>query len=287
MSKENKITLTNTDKILFPESKITKGDIIDYYGKIAPIMLPLIKDRPLTLVRYPATIEKGFFQKDRSDFFPPWIKSVPIEKENGDYIDMVVAHKKESLQYLANLGAIVLHPWLSRCTHIRQPDKIIFDLDPSENNFSLAILAAKDLRNCLSAAGFMPFVMTSGSKGLHVIINIRIKYTFEEIKAYARKLSEQLAQTFPEKYTTEIRKDKRHGRLFIDFLRNAYAQTAVAPYSVRAIESAPVATPLNWDELDDKNLTAQSFNIFNIFDRIEKSKEAWKNFNRSARSVKL
>ncbi|MGC9344469.1 MAG: non-homologous end-joining DNA ligase, partial [Bacteroidales bacterium] len=246
-----------------------------------------IKDRPLTLKRYPDGIDSdGFFQKKKSDYFPEWISSKNLKRKVGNKINMVTLNKKAGLVYLANQACIVLHPWLSKADKPAFPDKIIFDLDPPGDDFGQVKDAAKKLREILTEELDLPvYLMSTGSSGLHVAVPIRRNMKFDEVKDFSRKVATLMADRYPEKYTVEIRKDKRKDRIFIDFLRNEYAQTSVAPYSLRAVKNAPVAAPLSWDELDDFK-GPQSISLQNIFKRMGQKKDPWSDFRKDAKSLK-
>lgn len=280
------LELSNEDKILFPKSKITKGDLIAYYEKVASFMIPKIKDRPVSMLRYPNGIQKeGFFQKNISDYFPKWIKTSSIKRKEKANMKMLVCNDKATLLYLANQACITPHIWLSKIDKLRYPDRMIFDLDPSKNDFCLVKEGAKALREVLEEElNLKTFVMTTGSKGLHVVVPIKRDFDFDAVRAFARGAAQLLSSHYPEKYTTEQRIQKRGKRLFIDYLRNGYAQTGVSPYAVRALEKAPIATPIDWKELG--SVHAQSFHIKNIFQRISKKKDPWKNIETSSRSLK-
>jgi len=281
------VQLSNQDKILFPDAKITKGDVIAYYTKIAPTMLPYMKDRAVTMHRFPDGITKeGFYQKDKSDYFPNWIKHVLIPKEGGKS-DYVVCNDTATLVYLANQACITPHLWLSRLDKLDYPDRMIFDLDPgSKTDFAAVKKAGLLLHKILEDLGLTSFVMTTGSRGLHIVVPLDRKTPFDDVRDCARKIAEQLVAKDPEHYTLEARLAKRCGRLYIDVSRNAFAQTTVAPYSIRARSGAPVATPLEWGELKKKSLQAQSFTIKNVFARLKKVGDPWKKINRSMQSLK-
>ncbi|MFT7250841.1 MAG: bifunctional non-homologous end joining protein LigD [Flavobacterium sp.] len=280
------VIITNTEKVLFPNSGITKKDVILYYEKIADYMLPYMKNRPLTLQRFPKGInEIGFFQKNASDYFPEWILTKQVKKEGG-WVNQVICNDKETLLYLVNQYVITFHLSLSRIDTIKYPDRLIFDLDPPEGNFKLAKDAANILRNFLEDdLELKTFLMTTGSKGLHVVVPLKRHEDFNEVHEFTKQIANYIANKYPNNYTTAIRKNQRKGRLYIDFLRNSYAQTSVAPYSLRAIENTPVATPLYWNELDDIKLNSQFFTINSIFKRLENISNPWFDFNDSAKSI--
>jgi len=276
------VEITNKQKILFPKSKITKEEYVAYYKKIAKKILPFIKDRPLTLKRFPNGIQGiKFFQKKVMDYYPKWIKTVSVKREGKTSIKMPVITNLDSLLYIANqVGE--LHPWLSKIDKLDYPDRLIFDLDPEKNSFTKVIDAAKDLKKLLDILKLPSFLMTTGSKGLHIIVPIKREKTFDEIRAFAKKVATYLANKYSTKYTIETRKDKRKKRVFIDYLRNSFAQTAVSAFSIRAIESAPIATPITFQELN-KILNSQTFNVKNIFKR---SKNPISSLNSRSVSIK-
>ena len=277
---------THKNKVLFPESGITKNDLIQYYDRIANYILPYLKNRPITMQRFPRGIsEKGFFQKHVPVYFPDWITTARIEKVGG-WVEHVVCNTKETLLFLVEHGVITFHSPLSTLDHIKFPDKLVFDLDPPKENFKLAIKAAKALRHLLEEElQLKTFVMTSGSKGLHVVTPLLQKNIFDEVHDFAKNISQYICDEYPNDFTTAIRKIKREGKLYVDFLRNSYAQTSVSPYSVRAIGNAPVATPIYWNELDDKSLDPQLYTIENIFNRLETIQDPWKAFIINAKSI--
>lgn len=275
------------DKVLFPEAGIDKEALIDYYVDVSGYMLPHLKNRPIAMHRFPDGIAgEGFFQKEVPDYFPAWIDRVSVERKEKGPIDMVIADKKATLAYLANQACIALHGWLGRRDHLDKPDKLVFDLDPPKGDFELVMKAARILHRFLEEeAKVTSFVMTTGSEGLHVVVPLRGEVGFDQVRQRAKSICDRLAEANPEELTTETRKDKRKGRLFLDYLRNAYGQHSVAPYSLRAIEGAPVATPLDWDELSGLERGSQTYTIKNIFRRLSQKGDPWKGMWRHA--VKL
>lgn len=227
------ITLSNTDKILFPEEQITKLDLINYYQAIAPYMLPLIKNHPLTMHRFPNGIDQeGFYQKDASDYFPQWIKTAPFKTQSNKITNYIICNNKATLIYIANQGCITPHIWLSKYSKPYKPDRMIFDLDPSDNNFDTVQQAALILKDILRTYNLDSFIMTTGSRGLHVAVPLQQKQDFTLVKAFAQKCAQQVINENPKKFTLELKKKKRESRLFIDTLRNNYGATGVAPYAV-------------------------------------------------------
>lgn len=275
--------VSDTDKILFPEAGLTKGDLINYYSHVADVMLPHSKDRPLTLQRFPDGVDnEGFFQQQRNDYFPDWISTIKTPRANDkrSKVDHVAANNMATLAYLASQATITLHGWLSRENNIEKPDRLIFDLDPPDNNFTKVKQAARHVRDLMAQLGMTPHVMTTGSRGLHVVAPLKATQSFDDVRSYAKSMAKQLADCFPDELTLEQRKEKRKGRLYLDVMRNTYGQTAVLPYTVRAKPIAPVATPLNWEELDNKNLGPQSYTMTNLLRRLGQRDDPWQNIDR-------
>ncbi len=280
------LQISKKDKILFPQCGITKNDVVLYYDAMADHILPFLRNRPLTMQRFPHGIDqKGFFQKNAAEYFPDWIQTAKVKKVDG-WLNQVICNTKETLLYLVNQYVLTFHVTLSTIGAINCPDKLIFDLDPPKGNFDLAVNAAKTIRHLLEEElKLKTYVMTSGSRGLHVVAPITADENFDEVHEFAKKVSHYIAGKNPKKYTTAIRKNQRKGRLYIDFLRNSYMQTSVAPFSARALEEAPVATPLHWSELNDPGIRAQTYNIHNIFKRLDHVEDPWKGFQENAKSI--
>lgn len=285
---KQKIELSNLDKILFPKAKISKRQFIDYYEKISATMLPHIKNRLLVMHRFPDGIsKKGFYQKDIADYFPSWLKTKKISIKEDGKREMIVPEKKADIVYLANQACIAFHIWLSSADKIKYPDKIVFDLDPPEDgDFGIVKFAAYKIRDIFEKKKIKTYVMTTGSKGLHIIIPIKPEHTFKKVRDFTKKTVSELAKKYPEKLTVEVRKNKRKGRIFLDYLRNAYGQTSVAPYSARAIEKAPIAAPLDWDELPGLD-DPQKYNISNIFRRLSQKNDPWKDIYKHKQKIEL
>jgi len=280
------VETSNEDKVFFPDEKITKGDLIDYYQKIADRMVPYLKERPLVMKRYPDGIKgESFYQKEIGDYFPDWIERVKVKKKGGT-VTHVQCDNAATLVYLANQACIELHPWLSRSDKLHYPDQLIIDLDPSGDDFSQAVFGARVLKELFDELDLKAFLKTTGSRGLHVLVPLDRRANFDKVREFAQDTAKLLAQRHSDKLTIEARKAKRRGRLLIDTARNAYAQTAVAPYAVRAKPGAPVATPLDWDELANGKLNSQSYNVRNIFRRLGRKTDPWKDLPRLGRSLK-
>ena len=280
------VELSSTEKVMFPEDGLTKGDLIEYYRRISEIMLPFVKDRVISMQRFPDGIDgEGFYQKEVPDYFPEWVSREKIEKREGGAITQVICQNAATLVYLANQACITPHIWLSRVDNIEKPDRMIFDLDPSGNDFATVREGALMLRKALDQVGLDSFVMTTGSRGLHVVVPLDASEDFDTVRSFARKVARYLTRAEPKKFTTEQRKEKRGGKLFVDTLRNAYAQTGVPPYAVRARPGAPVAAPLSWDELKDRQLHPRRYGIKNIFRRLGQKTDPWEGLLKNRQSL--
>jgi bifunctional non-homologous end joining protein LigD len=274
------VVLSNPNKIFFPKTGITKGELIEYYARIAPIMIPFTRERALTMHRFPDGIYgESFFQKDMSDYFPAWIDRVAVPKKDGTMTTYVVCNKQATLVYLANQACITPHLWLSRKDKLDFPDRLIFDLDPPETgashkNFALVIETALAIKALLHHLMLPSWLMTTGSRGLHVVVPLDRKASFEEVRSFARVIAQWLEQRHPA-ITVSANKEQRKQKLLIDIQRNGFGATAVAPYAVRAKEGAPVATPIAWERLKDPTLTSQSYTMKNLFEHLAESRKAW------------
>jgi bifunctional non-homologous end joining protein LigD len=277
-----RVTISRADKQLFP-SGVTKGDLAAYYAAIAPAMLPHVRDRPMNMQRFPNGIDgKGFFHQRAPEHFPEWVcRSAVPRARGGGTVRHVVSCNAATLAYLADQAAITLHVWLSRTDRLDRPDRMVFDLDPPDGAFAQARLAALALGDLLRGAGLEPFAMVTGSRGVHVWTPLQRRHGFDEVRAVAGAIARRLAER-DDALTTEMRKEKRRGRVLVDVMRNTYAHTAVAPYSVRARDGAPVATPLRWEELEDAKLRADGFGIHDALRRAERDGDPWAQIARHA-----
>jgi bifunctional non-homologous end joining protein LigD len=243
--------------------EITKGDVIEYYAQVADWMLPYLRERPIAMARYPEGITgQRIFQKNVPGYFPDWITRAEVKKQDGT-LHHVICDKPATLVYLANQACIELHAFLSRTGELECPDQLVFDLDPpGEDRFGDAALLALGLRELLEdELKLTAYVKTTGGKGLHVHVPLRAEDDFDAARGFARRVGGLLVARNPDLVTMEQRKDKRGHRLYVDVMRNAYAQTAVAPYVVRARPGAPVAVPLDWDEVADSALEPGQFTL--------------------------
>jgi bifunctional non-homologous end joining protein LigD len=279
------VEISNEDKVLFPDGGTTKGELIDYYLDMAPYMLPWLRDRPLVLQRFPDGIDDdGFYQKQVAEHFPDWIDSVEVSTSGGGSQELVVCGNQATLAYLAQLGCVSLHPWLSRTDRLDAPDQLIVDLDPPGDDFSSVRDAARACRELFDELELPTFIKTTGSKGVHLVVPLDRAEGFDDVRAFARRAMEVLARRHAGALTTQVRKASRRGRVFLDVARNAYAQTAVAPYAVRPLPSAPVATPIDWDELGE--VDARSFTMHDVKRRLAQRDDPWKGLRRHARGLR-
>ncbi|MGD2057936.1 MAG: non-homologous end-joining DNA ligase [Anaerolineales bacterium] len=284
----HEIDISNREKVFFPESGITKGDLIDYYQVIADVMLPHMQDYAVSMQRFPDGLEAdGFFNKDAPDYFPDWIDRVHFPKREGGSFEAPIVGTTSALVYLADQAVITFHRYLARCDDLEKPDKMIYDLDPPEGiqDYQSVREAALDLRSVLEEIDLTSFVQTTGSEGFHVVVPLDREQDFDGVREFATDLARVLVSRHSDKYTLEQRKKKREGRIFLDMLRNAYGATSVAPYSVRALPGAPVATPITWDELQD-GASPRDWTLENIKMRLGQMDDPWSGIMLHAQSIK-
>ena len=275
------VRISSPDKVLFPDIGLTKSGLAEYYAAVAGLSIPHLRDRPLNLNVYPQGIDgKGFFQQHASDHYPAWVDRVEVPKQGGSVVH-VMANRADTLVYLAGQNAVTLHHWPSRADRLHQPDRMVFDLDPPEGDFGAARTAALALGELLRELGLEPFAMTTGSKGIHIVVPLQRRQEHPAVRAFARGVAERLIDRQPELVTLEWYKDKRGGRILID-VRATRGMSVVAPYSVRAKPEAPVAAPLPWEELSDESLTARRYSVANLLDR---GADPWADIAASARSL--
>jgi bifunctional non-homologous end joining protein LigD len=253
-----RVRISHPDKVLFPDDGITKADLVDYYRQVAPLMLPLVSGRPVTMQRFPNGIGRGgFLQKQVGDYFPDWIERVTAPNRRTrqgtvrEQVTYMVCRDPDDLAYLANQACVTPHVWLSRTPDIYRPDQLVFDLDPASSDPRVLRLAAAALHELLEELGLASFLKSSGSRGLHVVVPLVPAAETDAVKVFSMVVAEALAARHPDELTTEGRIADRDGRLYLDIGRNGYAQTMAAPYAVRARPGAPVSVPLDWSELDE------------------------------------
>jgi bifunctional non-homologous end joining protein LigD len=290
---KHELEVSSLDKVMFPDDEVTKANLLDYYQNIAPLMLPLIKDRPMTLRRWPAGIERqGFFQKEVPEYYPDYILRVDVPHGKGEITPNAVLNSPEALVYLANQNVIEFHHWCARRDKLRVPDKFMFDLDPHEGaTWEMVREGAFITRDALADLGLPSYPMLTGGRGIHVVVPVKRLYDYEDIADWTQAFSNVLGAAHPKLFTNEFYKESRGDRVFLDWLRNQYAQTAVAPYSVRARAGAPVAVPVSWDEVENgvtrpkkKKPQAAAPNMFNVFDYPEllQRPDVWEGFSKAA-----
>ncbi|MGX1273300.1 non-homologous end-joining DNA ligase [Streptomyces phaeoluteigriseus] len=275
------------DKVLFPAGadgkEYTKGDLVDYYRSVAAFMLPHLRGRPLMLERHPDGLDgPRFMQKNTPEHYPEWITRVEVAKEDGTVVH-TVCDDSATLVHLADQACLTLHRWLSRVGRVDRPDLMIFDLDPSGDDFEAVRRAAGQLCELLDELRLPSAPMTTGSRGLHIVVPLDGRQGFDEVRAFARDAADLLAAEHPDELTTAARKKDRGERLYLDVLRNGYAQTAVAPFTVRALPGAPVAMPIAWEQLDDPGLGPRRWTIA---DAVEQARTApWSGVSNRGRAL--
>jgi bifunctional non-homologous end joining protein LigD len=275
MIEGQRLEVTNLSKVYWPEEALTKGDLIDYYRRISPYILPYLKDRPMSLHRFPNGIEgKHFFQKDLIEAggrggLPAWVQTLRVEDDDADPVDYLLVNDQAALVFAANLGSIELHPWNSRLGSLEQPDYMVMDLDPDDNTFNDVIRTAHVVKEYLDLAGVPSYPKTSGQTGLHIYVPLGAKYTYEQARQFVQLIGQLVNRRLPELTSLERSPSKRKGQIYLDYLQNRQGATLAAPYSLRPKPGAPVSTPLQWDEVVP-GLSPAQFTIKTIFPRLEK-----------------
>lgn len=265
------LTYTHTEKLMYPESGITKGDVLDFYRRIATRLLPHLRDRPATLERLPEGLNASdaphFWQKRTPDYYPDWIKRVELPSERGEPVQYVLVNDEATLLYLVNQGTLTFHVGFSRLADLDRPDFVLFDLDPGQASFTDAVAVAKTLHVALQAEGRTAFVKTSGKTGLHVFAPWERQADYDEARAWTLGVAQRVVDALPDQATLERSKVKRGKRVYVDVMQNAKGHHAVPPYVLRAVPGAPVSTPLRWQELTP-NLDPSAYNLKTIFQRL-------------------
>lgn len=275
------VRLTSPDKVLYPEQGITKRELANYTCAVADYMLPHVARRPISLVRCPAGRQrKCFFQRHAGSGVPPQVSEIAIDafEESGAYLYI---RNVEGLIALVQMGVLEIHPWGARIDRPDRPDRIIFDLDPGEGlGFADVMAAAHDLRAVLAERKLESFAKATGGKGLHVVVPIVRSYDWPTVKAFAKEIAVSMAADAPERFLTKVSKAERKGRIFIDYLRNDPTSTAIAPYSTRARAGAPVAMPVEWEELQP-GFDPAIFNVRTVPDRLaRRNRDPWAEMDR-------
>ena len=281
------VMISHPDKILFPEDGITKGELASYYEMIAPVMLPHLRGRPITMERYHRGITApGFFQKDVVKGFPEWLERVEVPKKDGT-VHHPIANDARSLLWLANQNSITIHVWPSRAPNLYYPDICVFDLDPSNENEPERLRnAALMVRDFLNELGLTSWVKTSGSKGFHIAVPLDGKSDFGVVARFAHVVGRVLVERDPENLTQEFSKVDRAGRILVDTGRNGYSATFAATYTVRAKAGAPVSAPCTWDEVSSGAVGPRTFTLRMMEKRMAEVGDLWKDLLKSKRSLK-
>ncbi|NLB51650.1 MAG: DNA polymerase domain-containing protein [Syntrophomonadaceae bacterium] len=267
-------SLSNLDKILWPEDHFTKEELIKYYVQAAPFIIEHLQDRAMVFTRYPNGIEgKSFYQKNSPQHLPDWIKTFPLYSSDSDrIINYTLIEEQATLAWLANQACIEMHPWLSRINSLDYPDFVVFDLDPSaDSTYENVIIIAQILNQLLTSLGLHSYLKTSGSLGLHIYVPVINKYTYEEIRVFANKIAALVASSTAKISTIERSVRLRGDKIYIDYLQNGRGKTLCSVYSVRPRPGAPVSTPLEWDELTE--VTPADFTIKTIIPRLKERGE--------------
>lgn len=268
--------ITHPEKVLFPGDGITKGEVAAYYDAVAPVMLPHLRRRPITMERFPGGIgRQGFIQKDVSKGFPAWLERVETPKKGG-VVHYPLAGNRRSLQWLANQNAITLHVWPSRTPRLDHPDLCVLDLDPSRDDPASLVEAMRALLAVFGEMGRDTWVKTSGSKGFHVVTPMTPRATWDDCAALADRVAAALLSRLPGEVTLAFAKAERHGRIYVDTARNRPGATFAAAYTLRPREGAPVSAPCTWEEVLDGRVHPQSFTLRTMKDRIDAVGDLWK-----------
>lgn len=258
------VAITHPDKVLFPEDGYTKLDLVEHYERVAPYLLPFLRDRPLTLRPFPRGIgQPGFYLKDAPRGTPSWVPTWrDVAASTGKPVDWIVGGDRRTLLWLANYNAIEVHAWLARIDQPDRPDWLVFDLDPDNGlPFRAVGRAARLVGAALDRLGLRALAKTSGQSGIHVLVPLVRSAGFDAVRDFARRLSEALAAEHPDLLTASYAAGRPRGRVLLDYAQNSRGRTTVAPYSVRPRPGAPVSTPLQWDELDDPGLEPGRFTL--------------------------
>lgn len=281
-----RVSISHPDKALFSAPEVTKLGLARYYEAVGEAMVPHVRGRPLALEVFPDGIEgKGFFVKSAPRHFPDWVARAEVEKRDGTLIQ-VLAEEPATLVFLAGQNVVTPHAWLSRADRPHQPDRLIVDLDPAPGvRFAEVRAAAREAGARLRDAGLATYALVTGSRGIHVVCPLRRGPDFTEVHRFTRALAETMVAEDPDRLTLEWHREERGRRIYLDVNRIAYAQHAVAPYGVRARPNAPVAMPINWEELDDRRLAPDRWTVRTAPRRLAADGDAWRGLGRHARGL--
>lgn len=277
--------ITHPEKLLFPDDGITKGDLASYYEAIAPLMLPHLRGRPVTMERYPAGIgEKGFWQKDVSKGFPEWLRRVEVKKKNGVVHHPIVTDAR-SLLWMTNQNTVTQHVWTSRLPDLTHPDICVFDLDPSSDDPAAVRAAAIGLRDLLEELTLPSWIKTTGSKGFHIVVPLDGTASTGTVARFANAVGTAFVKNAADRLTQEFSKADRAGRIYVDTGRNGYSATFAAAYTVRAKRGAPVSAPCTWEEIERGEVDPGSFTLRNMPARVAAVGDLWAGMRRRGRSL--
>jgi bifunctional non-homologous end joining protein LigD len=277
--------ITHPEKVLFPDDGITKGELAAYYESVAAFMVPHIRNRPVTMERYPSGIgEEGFFHKSVTKGFPAWLERVEVPKKDGTVHYPLVTDAR-ALLWMANQNCITPHVWVSRVPQLDHPDLCVFDLDPLEDEPDVLRAAAVGLRDLLDEVGVESLVKTSGSKGYHIVVSLDGHTTTGEVWRFANGVAAVLVDRDPDHLTLEFSKADRGGRILVDTGRNGFGATFAAAYAVRPKPGAPVSAPCTWNELESGEALPRSFGVRNMADRIAAVGDLWKGMHERGTSL--
>jgi bifunctional non-homologous end joining protein LigD len=278
--------ITHPEKVLFPDDGITKGELATYYEAIAPVMLPHLRGRPVTMERYPAGIDRqGFWQKDVSKGFPDWLERVEVPKKDG-VVHHPVITDLQSLLWTANQNTITHHVWSSRVPDLKHPDVCVFDLDPSLDDVESIRAASIALRDLLEKLTLPSWIKTTGSKGFHIVVPLDGKTPMGQVARFAGAVGKVFVSLAPDALTQEFNKVDRRGRIYVDTGRNGYHSTFAAAYTVRARRGAPVSAPCTWMEVERGDVEPATFTVRNILDRVQRVGDVWADMRRRGTSLK-
>jgi bifunctional non-homologous end joining protein LigD len=278
--------ITHPDKVLFPDDGITKGELAAYYESVADVMVPHIRNRPVTMERYPRGLgAQSFWQKNLTRGFPDWIERIEVPKKGG-VVHHLLVNDQRSLLWMANQNTITPHVWTSRAPRLFYPDLCVFDLDPLKEDPEALRAAALALRALLSELGLESWVKTSGSKGFHIVCPLDGKADMAAVSGFAHAVGERLIDRDPGRLTHEISKVERGGRMLIDTGRNGYSATVAAAYAVRARPGAPVSAPCTWDEVESGRVGPRSLALRNMRERLAAVGDLWSDLLRRRQSIR-
>jgi len=270
------LKFTNLSKVYWPEDKVTKRDMFNYYYQVGELIMPYLKDRPMSLNRFPGGIHgPSFYQKDVKGKAPDWVKTFPYTTSDGEHKEYLVGTDEASLLWMASLGCIEMNPWFSRVQSPDKPDYCVIDLDPDKNTFDQVVEAAQEVKKVLDAIDVPSYCKTSGSTGMHIYIPLGAKYDYDQSQMFARIIVNIVHKQIPDYTSLERMVAKRNGKMYLDFLQNRPGATIAGPYSLRPKIGATVSMPLHWDEVKP-GLTMKHFTIFNSISRLKAEGDLFK-----------